>query len=183
MTPALWDGLQPLMVTAAIVGGFLGIVRLSVWTLDTLYPLDRLMRADIDIGPLQPPGSLESRRAIERHKAAQARSRGEEPEPAREWREPATTRCMAICRECSDPGFTGYIMAVPFDAVAPRDSWVKAHIATQGHSVVSISGGWLSPRDVAGYMQAMDWTQIDEGSARGDGRYEISFKPEDEVWT
>jgi hypothetical protein len=92
-------------------------------------------------------------------------------------------RCMAICRECSDEGFVGYVMAIPFDAPAERDAWMSGHIEAHKHTVLGITGGWLSPRDVQGYMQAVNWAAIDDGTALRDGRYYLNFRPEDEAHT
>jgi hypothetical protein len=88
---------------------------------------------------------------------------------------------MEVCRECSDEGFVGYVMALRFDSVSERDAWVTAHISSLGHSVMHLTGGWLSPRDVRGYMQAVNWAAVGDGSALSDGRFQIGFAPEDEV--
>ena len=89
-----------------------------------------------------------------------------------------STRCMAICRECSAPDFTGYVMALGFETVAPRDSWVKMHIDDTGHTVAMTDGGWLSPEDVRRYMRAVDWAAVDIRA----GQFLLDWKPEDEVW-
>lgn len=90
-------------------------------------------------------------------------------------------RCMAICRECSDPGFGGYVMAVPFDTLAERNAWVSKHIEANKHTILEITGGWLSPRDIQGYMQAVNWAAVDEGSELRDGRFQLTYLPEDEM--
>ena len=89
-------------------------------------------------------------------------------------------RRMAICRECSDEGFVGYVMAIPFDSRVERDAWVSEHIEANGHSVVSIDGGWLSPLDVQRYMQAVDWASVDDHSVHTKG-FRVEYTPGDEV--
>jgi hypothetical protein len=88
---------------------------------------------------------------------------------------------MAICRECSDEGFVGYVMAIPFDAPAERDAWVSKHIQANSHTVVSIDGGWLSPLDVSNYMQSVNWASVDDHSALSNGHVEVRFEPSDPV--
>lgn len=73
---------------------------------------------------------------------------------------------MVICGKCSDPGFVGYVCAIPFSTLAERDAWGKRHIAETGHMVLYV-GCWLSPHDTTAYARSFDWAAAEDAAGRG----------------
>jgi hypothetical protein len=61
-----------------------------------------------------------------------------------------TSKCLAVCRNCTDaspPGMGWYGVTVrPFDDPTKRNAWMRDHATTHGHVVKPVDG-WPPPRE------------------------------------
>lgn len=66
-------------------------------------------------------------------------------------------RCTTVCRSCSDEGFLGFILAVPFDNEAQQKAWIAEHFG-EGSScgIYANFRGWPDPGPLRETLRELD---------------------------